>query len=134
MHFDSRVFLVGFCAEKSISSCGCLLCIAQILFISRFFIELYARLNHLSTVVGVLLFGNFPFQVDVIPVKMVGRVAQMLFRPGIRLFCFFEVFGILRQPVQLDTEHSRRCIGTSMLRFLLLFTPKDATAYLIAPL
>ena len=133
MHFDSRVFLVGFCTEKSIRSCGCLLCIAQILFISRFFIEQYARLNHLSTVVGVLLFGNFPFQVDVIPVKMVGRVAQMLFRPGIRLFCFFEVFGILRQPVQLDTEHSRRCIGTSMLRFLLLFTPKDATAYLIAP-
>ena len=133
MHFDSRVFLVGFCAEKSISSCGCLLCIAQILFISCFLIEQYARLNHLSTVVGVFLFGNFPFQVDVIPVKMVGRVAQMLFRPGIRLFCFFEVFGILRQPVQLDAEHSRRCIGTSMFRFLLLFTPKDATIYLVAP-
>ena len=57
----------------------------------------------------------------------------MLFRPGIRLFCFFEVFGILRQPVQLDAEHSRRCIGTSMFRFLLLFTPKDATIYLVAP-
>ena len=75
MHFDSRVFLIGFCAEKGICSCGCLLCIAQILLISRFLIEQYTRLNHLSTVVGVLLFGNFPFQVDVIPVKMVGRVA-----------------------------------------------------------
>ena len=71
------------------------------------------------------LLSRFPFQVDVIPVKMVGRVAQMLFRPGIRLFCFSRylasfvsrynltpstVDGALEQVASLPSAvHTKRC-------------------------